>query len=342
MVSQKFFEESTVIIFSAFIASLISYFIDVFPQQSSRIAIILGLFSCLFVVLTFSHKSLSNALWKLSMKRKLRKPRVGIIKQEGCPSPFTSYTPEDWKRRLTDLSLKCEFIHVSEISNKFATIINPYGEEYPEEDLLTLKTLERIKEYISDGGIFLCAGGLAFWYGFDFRMGREVPLAGEPTVYFPHPTIQGGLIPQQTYPPTYSLLDTPLKNNFGVVTTWRNTERDQCFQLGTDRNFVGDIANIGEIAEVLHFRAIREPIKRCIPFLRVTPHNWRGDVYPIAGVPYGKGCLVLCGMNLTADPTNPQWNQKIHQANFEKICHALSNLLRYRREGNIPLSAEQW
>ena len=78
------------------------------------------------------------------------------------------------------------------------------------------------------------------------------------------------------------------------------------------------------------------------PLTFMTPQNWRGDVYAIAGVPYGKGCLILCGLNLTEDRHNPQWDPNIHRANFEKIRHALNNLLKYRRKGSIPLSAEQW
>jgi len=306
--------------------------------------------SIIFIFIIVIYTPLSNWIWSNSMKRKLEQPIVGIISHNGCPSSFTDFTPQDWRDRLNQLSLRNELISVSQINGKYAAIINPCGEVYPEEELLTLKTFDRIKKYLLEGGLFLCAGGLAFFYGGDLRaQNRMVALADELPIYIPvpltpqtPPNLRGALEPAQLYPPRYTLVETPLRKNFGVVTTWRDTERNQCFQQGDDREFVGDIANQGGIDEVLHFRAVREPIRRCIPFLRVQPRNWLGDVYAIAGVPYGKGCLILNSFDLRDNRANPQWNAQIHRAHLEKMCVALRNILENRRNGNKSLNAEDW
>jgi len=348
MALRRIVGELVIIAFSALIASTTAYLIDLYPQESLAISQILLSITVVLVLLLIVYKPISYLIWAISTKWKLTHPVIGILQQGGCQAMYTSFTPQDWKDTLNRLSLRSKFITISEINDRFVAIINPYGEVYPEEELLTLKTFERVKKYISDGGIFLCAGGLAFFYGGDIRSpGRNVALADELQVYIPLPSPPfpaGALQPQNTYPPMYSLTNTLLQKSFGVVTTWRNTERSQCFQRGEDRRFVGDIANEGGIDEVLHFRAIREPVRRCLPFLRVQPANWQGDVYVIAGVPYGKGCLILNGCDLRDNTqyTNPQWNATIHRANFEKICYALKNLLENRRNGNVPLSTEDW
>jgi hypothetical protein len=347
MVSRRTVEELAIVVFSGLIASTTAYIIDLYPQESLAVTeILLGITIALFLLLIL-YRPLSDLIWTISIKWKLLHPVIGIIKQPGCQAMYTSFTPQDWKDAFDRLSLHCEFITVSEINDRFVAIINPYGEVYPEEELLTLKTFERVKKYISDGGIFHTAGGLAFFYGGDIRSpSRNVALADELQVFIPlpPPLPAGALQPQNTYPPMYSLTSTLLQKNFGAVTTWRDTERSRCFQRGEDRRFVGDIANQGGIDEVLHFRAIREPLRRCLPFLRVQPANWQGDVYVIAGIPYGKGCLILNGFDLRDNTqyTNPQWSATIHRANFEKICYALKNLLNNRHIGSIPLSTEDW
>jgi hypothetical protein len=342
MVSRRFIGSAFTVLVSTFLAALISHIIGIFPGYSFVITIVFGVISFLLVPLYISHGWFSRQLWKLLTKWRLKNPTIGIVEQTGCPLMYTDFSPADWKRRLGALSVTTELISISKIDTKFAAIVNPYGETYPEEDLLSLKTLQKIKDYVRKGGIFVCAGGLAFFYGFDFKTGRNPALAKELDIYVQRspPATPLVLGPQRTYPPLYSLVDTPLVKHFKIVTTWRDTERNPVFQDPTDRRFVGDIANTGGISEVLQFRATREPIRKCIPFLRAT--STIGTVYVIAGVPLGKGCLIICGMDLRRQPHDPNWDPTIHQANFEKICQALVNLIASRRDGLIPISAEDW
>lgn len=327
---------------STFLASLVAYVLDVVPAYSLPIAIVLGIATMVTSIIWKSHSRLSRFFWKKTIIGTLRNRLIGIINEDSCPRMFTDFSPQDWQRRLQQLNLETRLIKMTEICNSFACVINPYGETYPEEDLFNLESLKKVKDYVNNGGIFVHAGGIAFFYGYDYRNKRNPPLAKDIQILVPTRTPTGVtiMVPQPTYPPAFSLIDTVLNEHFHVVTTWGGTEKNPVFQQPDDRRFVGDIANAGGVAEVLQFRAVREPMRRCIPFLRANSSI--GEVYPIAGIPFGKGCLVLCGMNLLRQPNNPDWNPTIHSADFEKICVVISNLLESRGKGIIPLDAHEW
>ncbi len=79
-------------------------------------------------------------------------------------SPWTQYKPQDWFDALKKFGYECEYISISALTDKYIAVINPFGEEYPECDLNTLPTFKKISTYIEKGGIFVCAGGIPFWY----------------------------------------------------------------------------------------------------------------------------------------------------------------------------------
>ena len=346
MLSKKFIANTFTVAFSCFLAVLISYVVGIYPTLFSKITIILGIWTLVLIPFYFLYSKISYAIFKAKMKWRLRNPKIGIIEQHGCPAPFTSFSPTDWKRRLDKLSVDTEIIPISAINNKYVAIINPYGETYPEEDLVNLKSFKRIKKYVSNGGIFVCAGGLAFFYGYDFKSDRNVPL-GDPFLVYVQispPNRPLVLTSQESYP-SYSLVNTILRKRFNILTSFGDTTRNTVFQTATDKKFAGDLVNIGGVSETLQFRAVREPTRRCIPFLRVRlqiAEDKQIELYVIAAVPRGKGCLMLCGMILSEQPSHPLWDRTIHRANFEKICQAIVNLLKSRRKGLIPLDARDW
>jgi len=122
---------------------------------------ILGLYLLLF-------DRIEGYFWKISYQKKFSDPIIGILKDERCPPMFTRFAPEDWRNRFHG-KYKTKIISHREICNDLAVLINPYGETYPEEDLMKFTTLQRIENYVVNGGIFVHAGGLAFFYGWDGR-----------------------------------------------------------------------------------------------------------------------------------------------------------------------------
>lgn len=346
MLSKKFIANTFIVAFSSFLAVLVSYIVGLYPTLSPWVTIILGIWTLILIPFYFLHLKISYAIFKAKMKWRLRNPKIGIIEQHDCPAPSTSFSPANWKRCLDKLSVDSEIIPISAIDNKYVAIINPYGETYPEEDLVNLKSLKRIEKYISNGGIFVCGGGLAFFYGYDFKSDRNVPLGDPFLVYVQISSPNKPLIltSQESYP-SYSLVNTILRKRFNILTSFGDTTRNTVFQTAADRKFAGDLVNIGGVSETLQFRAVREPTRRCVPLLRTRlqiAENKHVELYVVAAVPRGKGCLILCGMNLSEQPSHPLWNRNIHRANFEKICQAIVNLLEFRKKGLIPLDAEDW
>jgi hypothetical protein len=64
-------------------------------------------------------------------------------------------------------------VNISQINNKYAVLINPFGEVYPENDLQDYNCFRIIENYFTDGGIFVGFGGLLFFYGWDVSHGTK-------------------------------------------------------------------------------------------------------------------------------------------------------------------------
>jgi hypothetical protein len=66
---------------------------------------------------------------------------------------------------------------VEEISSRYAVIVNPYGEGYPEQDAVTLRTFSSIEDYVYNGGIFVSIGGYPFYWALDVASGDKIAMA---------------------------------------------------------------------------------------------------------------------------------------------------------------------
>ena len=111
---------------------------------------------------------------------------------------------------------------ITQISDKFAAIMNPYGKVYLEENVSELKTFKRILKYIAYGGIFLCIGGLAFFYAWSRKTTRKLPTGEGFQIYveignLKCSKIEGTIMSGYPYTPPYSFLDTLLKRTFLCV-----------------------------------------------------------------------------------------------------------------------------
>ena len=53
-------------------------------------------------------------------------------------------------------------------------MINPYGGVYPEEDLSTLVSLDRVFDFVRTGGIYINIADIPFYYAFDKKLNRRI------------------------------------------------------------------------------------------------------------------------------------------------------------------------
>ncbi len=71
---------------------------------------------------------------------------------------------------------KLRFKKIENIKNikKFPIILNPYGGLYPEEDLATLRSIDKIFNYVRTGGVFVNIADIPFYYAYDENLNRRV------------------------------------------------------------------------------------------------------------------------------------------------------------------------
>ena len=223
-------------------------------------------------------------------------------------------------------------------SIQYTVIINSFGEKYPEEDLIELKTFNRIKQYIAQGGIYLHAGSTALFYGVDVEHNHFVPTGGDIQSYAVEHVGKGMILSPIITRWQASLVDTLLRRSFGVRTTTGSslkapslqTEKEgyvlETFQEAPDKRYIGDLSPVGNTKQIVEFRSVTPETARCIPFLRANHPTW-GLVFPLAAVPYGRnGYLILAGMNQKTDKRDGSID--LAQAQFQEIGVALKRMIK--------------
>jgi len=221
-------------------------------------------------------------------------------------SPYTKYSIKDWINALCQRGYNCENISVSSISDKYALILNPFGEEYPETDLNKLSSFNKIVEYISKGGVFVCAGGLPFWYAWLTpktpngisvvrEEDRRIPIFDRGTAIIRSIKVVGEKVMIETAAPLYSGLYG--KMFFGVEVTGGDPAP---VQLEEDPDFDGLLKPWGQ-PKINEFRAtFRSAFLPITPIVHATREGLH--VYPIVAVGYRLGYLISAGINLDEDP----------------------------------------
>ena len=317
---------------STFVATLISSFYEEIPSWISLI--FLSLVVCCLIYMMHQTK-IDQFLWQFKQMKLLDKPKIGILKLSDGDwekaKACTRFKPHDWGKCLKKEGFEVEYIHPSHISRKYTAIVNPYGEAYPEMNVLELETFKKIIDFVYDGGTFLCAGGYPFFYAYHVKTRRRVPLseiatglAGEikgKLVILDKPVVVGEA----------TLTDTLLWKQFRLRTTMGNITCVKTFQENSDRKFAGDLSRVGNTDYIEEFRAIREPAAGIFPFLRAKEiiNDREIIIYPLAAIPYGKGFFMIAGINL--DSNKVIKGSRLDETGFVKVVSAFTNFLRYQR-----------
>ena len=312
----------------------------------------------LFAVVLFFPKLnlyLTPASWirRWLFRRRFMNPEIGIlngyvksqINETRCISIFTEFSPEDWRdyfesRGHSRARYRVTLIPSEKIGQRFAVIINPFGEAYPERDLIELSTFKTIKKFVHRGGIFVHAGGVPFYYSWDVRTGRKRSTSKDLhfSSFTSMPVGQPALItPAYARGRVPSLVDTLVRAHFHVRTTADDTPNIvSVFQTAADRSFVMDIEQVGGTDKVEEWRAVVEETPQFIPFLRCKTPKF-GEVYPLCAVPFGKGYFVLAGMTFATQAMDG--NIRIARAQFEKVCTTIVNMIDRISQRKWPTSA---
>lgn len=288
-------------------------------------------------------KSAYGLLLKIFRVKKSVTPRnIGILngyiegrryRENPCSvNQATSYSIKHWKQSFENFitptkarKYTVDEIETAKISSKYAMIINPFGEAYPERDVFNRPIFCQIKDYVWSGGIFVTTGGFAFYYGWDVKENnpsRALHTISETSTLFPTSILfnqQTGQITIQQFNTLINFTGTLLWRELGVTTTsdlpiHTGPFNMQVFQRRSDRNKIGNIINLGGSSSISEFRAIKPGSNNVIPLLRGIRVGF-GEVYPIAAIKYGYGYFIINGINMTSI------------SEYEKALHASNNFL---------------
>lgn len=249
-------------------------------------------------------ETLLSLLRKIEIKNRWQpEVKVGILNgyvrtknENKCAAhPFSYEDSTYWKNnieRLGSLSGKkfnVKDIYATEISEEFAIVLNPFGEEYPEIDIKTKSIFYLIKDYVENGGVYINTGGFPFFYAWDVtaKEKNEIPIC-EKTILMPKEIeIKNGDFSIKQFQQYLDFTGTLLFKEFNAIPPIVSKPR-RIFQDKEDYEKFGDLSTTEEIKE---FRAMPKGTKDCIPIVRAE------EVYPICALRRGYGYLLLAGMN---------------------------------------------
>lgn len=83
---------------------------------------------------------------------------------------WTNISPSEWKTSLDNLfknrKIKCttDLINTGEILHKYDVVVNPYGGVYKETDVKNLKELDKIFQFVEQGGIYINVSDIPGYY----------------------------------------------------------------------------------------------------------------------------------------------------------------------------------
>lgn len=117
----------------------------------------------------------------------------------------TDINPCSWKETIESiaenkkLDVEVKYVSVNSDLEPFALILNPYGSAYPETHLGSSATLEKILDYVRNGGLFMNVADIPFYFAYSKDLRRRLDTAESIYVFSPSGGI-GSVRPFQTVP----------------------------------------------------------------------------------------------------------------------------------------------
>jgi len=132
----------------------------------------------------------SYNLWK-RRGNKLVTPKVGILNDMGWKTEnaeiraWTDISSEEWRKEIEKLAgkvkIKVELIDAGKNFDPYIVILNPYGGVYPERDVKNFETLNKILNYVNEGGLFVNVADVPGYWAYNLLLKRR--LDATPPIY---------------------------------------------------------------------------------------------------------------------------------------------------------------
>lgn len=299
------------------LGALLGIFAEEIRQYGSAHLWVLYLCMIILIILFFDvHSSILRRYhqwrrWKIPVKVGIMNGLVSNSKPKmRCQQ--ANYKFEEWKDTLMSIRVdrKNKFkifqMCAQQISDKYALIINPFGEIHFDENRRALPTFEKILRYIENGGVFVCTGGIPFYYVWHDVLGKPIDTTPKQV------EVDVGQLRQFRI-----FSDTLYTREFGVTFNGRPSVSTKVYQRKEDVKIFGDLVLEGGSDLVYEFRSAEKD--NVVPALRTIIDE--KEMYPLYAVPYGKGYLLVAGMSLTTSGVE-----------FKKMVKAISSLTDYLLE----------
>lgn len=291
--------------------SFFAFFNKIFPNPSTThyIILLIVLLSIyfLFAPLLFHVFIFIKKSWKVIC------PKIGILngyiynsqRERRCQRISIQIGAETWyyalQKALNGMTFKrIRSISISELNDSFSLIINPFGENYPEQDTELHTTFHNIRHFIRKGGIYFCTGTPFFWH--------QNPITGKDAEWSFVKTVNNIQASTDSLSfiklgiSTTMPMDTPEPIKIGV------------YQEDRDMEIAGRI--VDEKKEIRRFRAVLADTGGTIPLIREI-----GDkTYPLCAISYESGYLLQAGV----------WIENENDFEFRVIIEVLTNLTKKR------------
>ena len=234
----------------------------------------------------------------------------GYVENEFNEKRCTRYVCENkdgiyWMNGLTSIMIDNELkynvteIKANEISDKYAVIMNPFGETYPEIEIKNLPIYKLILDYIYNGGVFVNTAGFPFYYAWNIIEGIPEVISDEKILLPTHMNATAfSTIQFQTI---VRFSGTLFYKDFRAETTYDTKDRSGAievipYQTETDICNFGNLLN--GIKKITEFRALRKGKDNYTPIIRANISEF-GEVYPVAAIKYGDGFLLVSAMGMS-------------------------------------------
>lgn len=242
------------------------------------------------------------------------KVRIGIltgyvseISEVKCAEyPFANNDPTTWRKRLegisksTNIQLEIDDINSEDISEKYAIVISPFGEMYPEIDVKQKLAFLNIKDFIEKGGVYVNTGGFPFFYAWDVSLTENnKKVLCDKILMMPNQIrLEGTNMTVEKFQEYLEFTGTLLFKEFNILPTPVSNEKRTVFQTSEDVEKFGNLLPTAA-CEIKEFRALPKGVD-LIPIIRAKD-DFSGEIYPVCALKRGRGHLLLAGMNTTQE-----------------------------------------
>jgi HEPN domain-containing protein len=219
-----------------------------------------------------------SLLRRVEISKKLKPPiKIGILNgkvtgdesESACTDFLFTDRRFNWSERLSQINDREGhrflpiLVDARKIDNSYAIVLNPFGEVYPDTDFKRRPVFEAIKEYISDGGIFVNVAGWAFYYAWNVTSGGPRRPIFLDRFLVPRALLRNSDDPKEmlrvVMEEVMPLGSSLLWSEFGCRTTFGGDQGPQSLALRQnehDREIAGDIVSVGSTDIVREFRSL--------------------------------------------------------------------------------------